>query len=172
MSKKRSTPRNARPSPFIPMQLPLFGLRAKPGGAVDNRRLNESDPLLRAIWLQLRENYFPDRPDIDDYLVVWSRRRQRRTLASCSTDQRKVRVARELNTPLCAGWLDPLLYHEMCHAYLGSSGTGGCHNRAFKALEQRHPLIPSLDAWIKAGGWLRAVRGERARSARKKRGEA
>lgn len=121
-----------------------------------------SDPLLYDLWLTLRKEYFPERSDIDGYQIVWSTRDQKRTLASCSLNRNKVRVAKELNAPALQHLLPPLLYHEMCHAYLGRS-VSRYHGREFKELEERHPQTPYLKEWIKKGGWRSAVRSDRSR---------
>jgi len=128
-----------------------------------------SDPILIQIWREIRKLYFADREDIDDYTVVWSTRRQKRTLASCNVRRRRIVVARELRYPDYLGWLSPLLYHEMCHAILGFNVAQRnrkrlWHGAEFRALESRHPGIIALDSWIKSGGWFQAVRRERARS--------
>lgn len=133
-----------------------------------NRRSSgKSDPALLELWRELRRDYFPDRADIDDYIVRWSGRRQIRTLASCNPEKRRVNVARELNYPKHFQWLKPLLYHEMCHAvlyqHMRREGDYRHHGREFKALERRHPEIQAFNQWIKSGGWLSAVRSSRAR---------
>jgi hypothetical protein len=130
---------------------------------------DQSDPGLKGLWLEVRQDFFPARPDLDEYIVTWSRRRQRRVLASCNIRLRKVLVARELNHPPCTKWLRPLLYHEMCHAYLGEKiekrgGKRAWHGKEFRSLEARHPEIPLLDEWIRSGGWRSAVLSERSRS--------
>jgi predicted metal-dependent hydrolase len=132
------------------------------------RRVRESsNGDLRAIWLKLRRIWFPRRPDIDSYTVVWSKRGQKRTLASCSTERKRICVARELNYPKYRAVLYPLLYHEMCHIYLGDAvstkgGKMAWHGKEFKALERRYPQTAALDRWIKKGGWDSAVRSDRA----------
>ncbi len=130
-----------------------------------------SDPGLKLLWESVREKYFPHRPDLCAYSVYWSRRSQKRVLASCNVRAKKISVARELKDPLFNEWLDPLLYHEMCHAYLGEdvprSGKKRLwHGSLFKDLEDRHPKINALDSWIKEGGWLYAVRRDRGRRSR------
>ncbi|MCB0310094.1 MAG: SprT-like domain-containing protein [Bdellovibrionales bacterium] len=124
--------------------------------------------------MALRNSYFPERTDLDAYQVSWSKRRQKRTLASVNIEKKRVNVARELNDIRYAVWLEPLLYHEMCHAVLGegvrrSNGGYAWHGPEFKSLEKRHPEIKSLDQWIKAGGWQRAVRSDRSRRAYQRR---
>jgi hypothetical protein len=126
-------------------------------------------PALSTIWLDLRKEYFPDREDIDKYEVVWSARRQKRTLASCNIKRKRVIVASELNDARYLPMLSPLLYHEMCHAYLGAlprvnGKRRSWHGREFRILERQHPGIPFLDGWIKTGGWLTAVRRARTKS--------
>ena len=128
----------------------------------------KSNPELKRRWIQIREEFFPNRPDLDSYTVVWSNRPQKRTLASCSLDFRRIRVARELRYEQHTHWLNPLLYHEMCHAYLGfevekKGNKRAWHGKEFKGLENRHPQIKALDAWIKAGGWMTAVRSDRTK---------
>jgi hypothetical protein len=127
-----------------------------------------SAPPLHAIWLDLRHRFFPERGDLDDYVVVWSSRRQIRTLASCNLRTRRILVARELLGEELARWLPPLLYHEMCHAVLGlnvrqSGGKRRWHGAEFKRLEARHPETALLHQWVQSGGWARAVRSDRAR---------
>lgn len=133
-----------------------------------------SEHELKALWIGLRRHFFPDREDLDTYSVYWSTTAQKRTLASCNIERRAIRVARELNYSQHKQWLSPLLYHELCHAYLGFSvyskeGRSSWHGPEFKKLEKRHPGIQRLDSWIKSGGWARAVRSDRAKRAFKRR---
>ena len=126
-----------------------------------------SDPELTALWRSVRQDFFPERGDLDTYCVRWSLRRQRRTLASCHIRSRRVVVAKELRDPLFHEHLPALLYHEMCHAALGEdvgyrNGKRAWHGPRFRALESKHPGIVRLDAWIKSGGWAYAVRRSRA----------
>ncbi len=137
-------------------------------------RLIESDPLLYSRWRNIAAEYFPGRDDLLNYSVFWSNRPQKRTLASCHVRKLRVAVARELNFPEHERWLDPLLYHEMCHAALGLSiqranGKRQWHGAEFRRLEKRHPGIAALDQWIKSGGWRSAVRSERSKSAHRRR---
>lgn len=158
-------------------QLDLFTRFFKPSKRSSVRSpltLPASDAQLQGIWLSLIENYFPDRNDLADYAVVWSVRSQLRTLASCNISARKVIVARELNHPSHLRWLNPLLYHEMCHAVLGENvpkrnGKRRWHGKEFKVLERQHAGIELLDEWIKQGGWSRAVRSDRSRRAHRQR---
>ena len=134
------------------------------------RAATRSDPELANRWHALRADYFPTQPEIDDYHVAWSSRRQKRVLACCHLRKREVRVARELQEVQAAEWLDPILYHEMCHAALGLSltkrrGKIPWHGREFKALVCRHPGTTPLERWIKEGGWSALVRRDRARRA-------
>lgn len=160
----------------------LTGVHPKKGGprkrraaapARRRRGAPANDPHLHALWLDLRRAYFPERPDIDGYTVGWSSRGQKRVLATCFPTKLVVKVARELQDPAHAEWLAPLLYHEMCHAYLGkvahANGRLMWHGPEFRALERRHPESPKLDRWIKTGGWSKAVRSDRARRAALKR---
>jgi hypothetical protein len=127
----------------------------------------KNDHKLHALWVQLHEVWFPDRDDLKNYRVVWSARPQKRTLATCHYRHKKVTVARELHDVEYASWLEPLLYHEMCHAVLGStlhaSGNRSWHGKEFKALERRHPGSKDLNAWMKSGGWAKAVRRDRGK---------
>lgn len=139
-----------------------------------NRSRVTSDPQLARIWEALIVEYFPDEPRLREYRIIWSKRRQLRTLASCNIDSFRVRVAQELDHPRHHCWLAPLLYHEMCHAVLGDSvrqkgEKARWHGPEFRALEKRHPEIPELDKWIRSGGWSSAVRSHRAREAHAKR---
>ncbi len=127
-----------------------------------------SDPTLRSFWETLVTSRFPERTDLLAYTVTWSTRRQRRTLASCCVPKQRVVVAKELNRPEHSQWLEALLYHEMCHAVLGANvgvhkGKHAWHGPRFRNLERMHPGITALNAWIKQGGWARAVRSDRAR---------
>jgi hypothetical protein len=134
-----------------------------------------SDPVLHKQWCQIRRRFFPDRSDIDAYTVSWSTRTQKRVLASCNIHRRKILVAKELNSEVLSQWIEPILYHEMCHAVIGHgvalspSGKRQWHGREFKALEARHPDIPALDKWISSGGWAKAVRSHRSKQAWAKR---
>lgn len=156
-------------------QLILFGtkrpsrLARKRRPALRKPRTVICDPALTLMWLELANTYFPDRTDLSNYKVRWSTRRQKRVLGSCNMTKRIVSVARELNTPEHHHWLEPLLYHEMCHAVLERSVSKRgrkilWHGPEFKALEARHPGIPALDFWIKSGGWRSAVLSARAKS--------
>lgn len=132
------------------------------------------DVELQKIWIFLRRQYFPQNLELENYLICWSKRRQLRTLASCNIAKKKINVAKELDHPACLKWLNPLLYHEMCHAVLAdkihaSHGKMKFHGPEFKHLERRHPLYKELNQWIRSGGWLHAVRSHRAREAHKKR---
>ena len=127
-----------------------------------------SDPSLFSIWAGLQSSFFKERLDLLDYEVIWSSRRQKRVLASITYRDKRVRVAKELKHPDYFHLLEPLLYHEMCHAVIGVSvdkrnGKRLWHGSKFKQLERLHPGTKLLDQWIKAGGWLRAIRRDRAR---------
>lgn len=157
--KPAAKPQRARRRPIA--------LRADPPCVV-------SDSELWTIWLFIRNTYFPERPDLDHYTVIWSTRRQKRVLACCDMNKRVVRVANELRSEEHTCWLEPLLFHEMCHAVLGanvsrSRGRRMWHGREFRALERRHPGIAALDRWIKSGGWSQAVRSARSRAAYRRR---
>lgn len=159
-----------------PRQITLWErLFAPPSKSARKQQKIESDQRLKNLWRELRLAYFPDRPDLDRYVISWSSRRQRRVLGSCSVERAQVRIARELDHPECADWLSPLIYHEMCHAALGQAvgryrgGKRAWHGPEFRKLERRHPNIAGLDRWIREGGWARAVRVDRARSAARAR---
>lgn len=128
-----------------------------------------SDDLLLNIWKALIQSYFPEDLHLHEYTVVWGRRRQKRVLASCNQRRRQVLVAQIFSRVEYQCWLEPLLYHEMCHAVLKDQVERRgrkrlWHGPSFKRLEQRHPQIPELDRWIKSGGWVEAYR----QSARRK----
>ena len=127
------------------------------------------DERLSQLWRELQSSFFPDRTDILAYRLVWSARPQRRTLASCNVTRHVVRVARELDSEQGAPYLAPVIYHEMCHAVLGKTGTvsgrNSWHGPQFKELESRHPDMVALKNWMKSGGWAQLVR--RFRSAPK-----
>ena len=137
-------------------------------------RRSSSDEALKSLWDELVKRYYPERFDLFDYTLVWSRRNQKRTLASCNVRRRRVVVARELDCEEHAVWLEPLIYHELCHAVIGrdvasKGGRRAWHGKQFKEIERKHPGIPQLDQWIKSGGWRGAVRSARARTAASKR---
>ncbi|MGI6680859.1 MAG: SprT-like domain-containing protein [Bdellovibrionota bacterium] len=131
----------------------------------------KEDNILKVVWNKLNRQYFPDY-DLYDYKVVWSNRRQKRTLASCNVKKRIVRVAGELNYNEHYKWLAPLLHHEMCHAVMaeGAIDSNGkfkrkirWHGKDFKKLERSHPLYNDFQFWIKSGGWQRAIRSARTK---------
>ena len=133
----------------------------------------EEDNELIGLWIKIRRQYFPDQPAIDSYRVVWSPRRHTRTLASCSVRKRRIIVALAMSLPEANEHLEPLLYHEMCHAALGEPKVNNrrrvIHGREFKLLEKRHPGVRALDLWIRNGGWREASkRMNRIRGAAKR----
>jgi hypothetical protein len=142
---------------------------ARPARGLSRPKAVRSAPDLQQLWRTLREEYFPECRHIDEFVVTWSKRRQKRVLASCNIRRRVVHVAQELAPQELEGWLSPLLHHEMCHAALGEKierrGRKRCwHGREFKRLAARHPLNGSLERWIRGGGWLSAVRSHRSRA--------
>jgi hypothetical protein len=135
----------------------------------------KSDEFLLSLWINLRREFFPEHPHVDDYTVTWSPRAQKRVLASCNIRRRRVVVAQELFEPSATRWLAPVLYHEMCHAVIGEgvhlsqSGKRLWHGAQFRKLESRHPDIKAMNLWIATGGWAMAVRSHRARRAWRER---
>lgn len=133
------------------------------------RKEPQSDPFLYEVWCGLRREFFPERHELDGYRVVWSNRSQKRVLASCNIHERRVVVARELFEPAAVRWIGPVLYHELCHAVIdrdvsrSRAGKRQWHGAEFRELEQRHPDIGALHAWIASGGWAMAVRSNRTR---------
>jgi hypothetical protein len=121
--------------------------------------LGEADnKLLFPIWTRLQESYFADRIDLLSYEVRWSAWKQKRTLASCNVTRRRVVVAPQLRSPELAEWLEPVLYHEMCHAAIGHdveirAGKRLVHGPQFNGLVERHPKTAALMEWLKSGGW-------------------
>jgi hypothetical protein len=135
---------------------------------------HQDDPDLKRLWNEIAVKWFPTRPDLFEYRVHWSVRSQKRTLASCNLNQRRVVVARELQPASLNTWLPALLYHEMCHAVIGfdiqkKDGKRLWHGKQFKNLEKQNPAVAELEKWIKQGGWATAVRSDRARRAYEKR---
>ena len=118
--------------------------------------------MLTTIWLDLVREYFPHLIDLNDYKLLWSTRKQKRVLASCNVYKKRVIVAQIFQNPKYSLLLDPLLYHEMCHAALGPpqtmNGRRIIHGKDFYELEKRHPRIELLNKWIKDGGWHVAIR--------------
>jgi hypothetical protein len=141
-------PLSQKPALLPPHAVPSSRRKAK------RRTVNVSDPDLYASWKSIRLSYFPSRPDLDNYIVRWSTRNQKRTLASCNLSRSLVIVAKELQQDCCKEWIEPILYHEMCHAVIGmavsrSGSRRNWHGKEFKALEARHPRIKDLDLWIR-----------------------
>ena len=135
------------------IQLPLF-FRPPPPMIEPTSLVN--------IWNHLIDKYFPARQDLKSYRIVWSNKKQTRSLASCSVEKRVVRVAKAMSLTSSRPYLEALIYHEMCHAVLGPpkivKGRRIMHGKDFKAIEKLHPEIKLLDIWIKSGGWDKAVR--------------
>ena len=149
---------------------PARARRSRRTRATQSHSPGTSDEFLHNLWRGLRSEYFPDRPELDSYVVAWSSRSQKRVLASCNIRRHRVVVARELFEPTACQWIAPVLYHELCHAVIGEgvhlqSGKRQWHGAQFRALEARHPDIPAMNAWIRSGGWAMAVRSHRARQA-------
>lgn len=146
---------------------------AKPSAKRSNyKKIQFSDKFLNEIWCNLKNTYFPNNKLLDEYKVIWSTKPQKRTLASCNLTKKRVIVARELNYPEHYIWLEPLIYHEMCHSVVGAIKKGSrnsYHGKEFKKLEQIHPLMKNFDHWVKSGGWLTAIRSDRAKRAHQKR---
>jgi len=154
-----------------PRQL-LLAIRPKQQGAAE--AVQASAPELASRWAILQKEYFPELHGLLDYQVLWSARRQRRTLASCNCPKKRVCVAKELQCSEYSHLLDPLLYHEMCHAALENrvsrrAGKTLWHGPEFKGLLARHPGTADLKNWLRHGGWARAVRQARARTAAARR---
>jgi hypothetical protein len=151
-------------------QIELLFSRPAPK-ARTRRRVARSDEFLYELWLNLRQEFFPEHAELDSYVVTWASRPQKRVLASCNITARRVNVARELFEPAASRWIAPVLYHEMCHAAIGisvqtsASGKRMWHGAEFRRLEALHPDIPAMNAWIRSGGWAMAVRSYRARRA-------
>ena len=144
--------------------------RRRPARVARVSSQGKSDEFLHNLWTNLRAEYYPDRPELDSYVVAWSSRAQKRVLASCNIRRRRVVVAKELFEPTACRWIAPVLYHELCHAVIGEgvhlqSGKRQWHGAEFRSLEARHPDISAMNAWIRSGGWAMAVRSHRARQA-------
>lgn len=156
------------------LSLPVITSQYPPHQRKQRLLTRESDSQLRAIWIDLANEYFPNQPDLCSYTICWSTRRQKRTLASVSLTRRLVIVAQELKDELFWQYLPPLIYHEMCHAVISTSvktvrGRRQWHGKEFKELERQHPEIKALEEWIKNGGWRYAVARHRAIASYKKR---
>jgi len=127
------------------------------------------------IWNDLREQYFPNHPHLNDYKIIWSERKHRRTLASCNVERKRISVAPVMKLPEANQYLEALIYHEMCHAVLGMpervNGRRRIHGRDFKNLEMLHHGIPHLDRWIANGGWIAAARKYNRAMTRKRNAE-
>ncbi len=132
--------------------------------------LNINSNILYDTWNKLSVEYFPTYA-LNQYKITWSNRNQKRTLASCNVRKKIVRVAKELNYPEHEKWLNPLLYHEMCHAVMAEDlEKQGIkrrhirwHGKDFKELEMQNPRESDFKAWIKQGGWNKAIRSSRSK---------
>lgn len=157
--------RNKRPAPGTP----ATKLRAK-----RNTAPKVSDESLLTLWNRLAAEYFPEVPHLKEYIVRWSPRRQKRVLGSCHIASRQVVIAKELQPQEVFEWVEPVLYHEMCHAVLEDkvARLGGkrlWHGAEFKSLEARHPKTTALSLWMRNGGWATAVRSARSKQAYNRR---
>ncbi len=126
-----------------------------------SRNKISEDPDLKIIWNKLIDQYFNADPELKKYKVVWSGRSQKRVLASCNIYSKVVRVAPAMKFGDAPLFIEPLLYHELCHAVVGFITVGRkrvFHSRQFRAQEARHPQIELLNQWIKLGGWTKSVR--------------
>jgi len=131
-----------------------------------------SDSELRQRWDFLSNRYFPDRKELSEYQIIWSARSQKRVLGSCNLTHKRVRIARAMDRPELSNLLDALIYHEMCHAVVGvqrGARRRVFHGRDFRILEAIHPFSEQLDLWIRAGGWVKAVRSYSAHLGQKRR---
>ncbi len=127
-----------------------------------------SEYFLKSTWEALYKEYFPNNNNLSQFNVQWSKRRQKRTLASCNCQKKRISVAKEILHKDYQWVLYPLLYHEMCHAVLYDDmkikgRRRSLHGREFKMLEKKHPLTASLYLWIKKGEWAKAIRRSRTR---------
>lgn len=144
---------------------PVAGNKAR----ASSSRAVKSEPVeLRVIWNRLMQDYFSEVHHLSEYSIKWSSRKQKRTLATCNISKKVVTVARELQPQAYQCWLEPLIYHEMCHAVLDRQvpvrhGKRMWHGREFRSLERRHPQVMALNNWIRTGGFGSAVRGDRTR---------
>lgn len=160
---------------FFGLQLPLFGTVRRASRPRARRAAKPlTDAGLHARWESLVRDFFDGRADLLAYTVRWSPRRQKRVLGCCDLKKCEVRVARELSEPECEQWLNPLLYHEMCHAALGQQlpcrgGKRRWHGPEFRSLVARHPQTAALERWISTGGWSHAVRVARGRETARRR---
>lgn len=172
---------------FTFLQLPLFPFsrsrrraRTEPKQTRPGKRALAPvlvDPVLHSVWTELIARYYPDRRDLLSYNVAWANRKQKRTLGCCNLTRRKVSIAQELRRPDLEHWVEAVLYHELCHAVLGTetirrNGRRAWHGAEFKALEARHPNSAALHEWMHNGGWRAAVRSARTRSAWARRAAA
>jgi len=163
------------PLPTPARNLKRVSKRIVKRGNDSRKRPAKSDDFLITVWRNLRAEFFPNQPEIDEYTVCWSSRPQKRVLASCNIRRKKVVVARELFQPSASRWIAAVLYHEMCHAVIGEgvhlsqNGKRLWHGKQFRQLEALHPDIKAMNTWISTGGWAMAVHSHRAQLARRSR---
>ncbi len=110
---------------------------------------------------RLRRQHFPNRPDVDDYKIVW-RDRPMRTKEGSSTlrdtlgyieyGTRTIHIAREMSHPDAVRWLPALIHHELCHAILFDflEPTQDAHAEWFKRINRLHKDAREFESW---GGW-------------------
>ncbi len=119
------------PTCELPARVPRRATRARPGARGDRDLVARADAVA-ARWL-------PDH-DVRPASVRWSHRMTTRW-ASITLPDRRVRVSHRLaDAPDVV--LDVLLLHELAHVVQGG------HGRAFRALADRHPARPAVDAWL------------------------
>ncbi len=117
-----------------------------------------TDPFLQETYHDLRRKYFPNRPDLDDYKVVWRDNPMpghegsgglQRTLGYIVYQTRTIHIAREMSHEDAKQWIPALVHHELCHGALVPflDRQKDPHGEEFQALNNLHPDTKSFDAW-------------------------
>ncbi len=126
------------------------------------KKLEEREINLVTIWGKLENEYFPGDKNLSIYSITWAKRYSKRNLAYCDYQKKRVVVSPVMNNIKLLHMLEPLIYHEMCHAKLGEPkrvrGRYIYHGKDFHKLEALHPFIKEFNDWIHNGGWANAKR--------------
>jgi hypothetical protein len=142
------------------------GLPRRDGSHITPERVRDlpyeyNDPHLQRVYHQLRHQYFPNRPDVDDYKVVWRDQPMQTkngasslydTLAYIEYGTRTIHIGREMSHPDAVQWLAPLIHHELCHAILVEflKPNDDAHAEWFMRINSQHPQADEFKQWH---GW-------------------
>lgn len=94
--------------------------------------------------------------------IGWGRKRKRKARSRIDfgayyPEANRIRIHPELDqVRVPAFFVEFIVHHEMCHAYLAGTlfGRDGCHTPEFRQLEKKHPAYEKALAWEEANAWL------------------